>query len=558
MQLHIREDHQDETGEDKINNEETTEEVHTDSEKTSQDEGTSSDEKESDDTSVEGVESSDDTEEIGPVEITPISYDKQTEEVVEDAVIEEDNPAPAEDIAMVVVDDNSEDESEEKITSETDIPILPRETILKLLKNSEYFRSKPTIFRAFEPSFKNFDIIDSSLPRGFLVWEQVRASGGRHTDREFLSPDGQFVLRSRVAAAEYSRMILGHARPSQSPARAVERRAPVKRRSGRLTSRKRTTAEVSLISPEPKRPRLSDARGRTEHGKFKDKLKARLSSTRLEVEDDDLMVLSSSLPASTRIRFQPAPFTSPTITRAGVTITPVLPATSGTRKKIKCCDMLFVTTAGFESHRAKKHSNIVRETSARKPNLDLRKELPSSGKKVKVDYSCEYCEEKFSSKTELKNHDQKNHKYKCTFCKEAFVSKLAYLEHTKANHIVSCSYCKDVFKTQEQLKIHLEKSHSFQCKNCDENFKLAHSLSKHFSEKHTFPCSSCSHMADTAADLETHTEAEHGGCEICEDDFYWADSEHECFYTRTRTRPPNARVQEQRLYRGYFFFSADD
>merc|ERR1719507_346470 len=113
------------------------------------------------------------------------------------------------------------------MTSDQDIPVLPRETILTLLENSGYFRSKPSILRPFEPSFKNFDIIDSSLPRGFLVWEQARATGS-HVDREFLSPDGQFVLRSRVAAAEYSKMILSH---HGQPRKTGRREAAVKRRS---------------------------------------------------------------------------------------------------------------------------------------------------------------------------------------------------------------------------------------------------------------------------------------------------------------------------------------
>ena len=542
MQLHIRVDHQDQTGEDKINPEDITEEVHSETGNTNEDEGTSlQDENESEDTSVEEVESRE-TEEIGPVEITPISYDEQTEEFLEAAVVEEDSTEPAEDVDTVVIDDNSEDESDVKISSDQDIPILPRETILTLLDNSGYFRSKPSIFRPFEPSFKNFDIIDSSLPRGFLVWEQARATGS-HVDREFLSPDGQFVLRSRVAAAEYSKMILSH---HGQPRKTGRRAAAVKRRSSRLSR----TESV----PEAKRARLSGGKERREPGKFKDKLKARLSNSRLldNDDDDDLMVLSSSLPASTRIKFNPAPSN---ITRAGVTITEVSHPKTRARKKIKCCEMLFLTTAGFESHRAKKHSNIIKKTSARKPKLDLGKELPPSNQK---DYNCEYCQEKFSSKAELRKHDQSHHKYKCTICKEAFVSKLAFLEHTKANHIVPCSYCKHVFNSQDQLKVHLEKNHNFQCEKCEETFKLATSLSKHVSEKHHFQCSFCSKTEDTAEGLEAHSVAQHRGCEICEDDFYWPDGEHECFYTRTNTRPPSDRLVVQRLYRGYFFFSADD
>ena len=87
---------------------------------------------------------------------------------------------------------------------------------------------------------------------------------------------------------------------------------------------------------------------------------------------------------------------------------------------------------------------------------------------------------------------------------------------------------------------------------------MSSSLFKHVSEKHQFQCSFCPKVVDSAEALEKHTEADHRHCETCEDDFYWPDLEHGCFYTRSGTRPATDRVIVQRLYRGYFFFSADD
>ena len=571
LRLHIREDHQNKTGEEQVNTEEVqlgTEETvnqegETSLEAENESENTTSEsledpeaediasveiENESEDTSVKGLESPE-AEDISPVEITPISYDEGTEKVKDEDMIQDDNQEPSEDIDTVVIDDNSEDESDERLTrSDQDLPILPRNKILKLIENSDYFRNKPTIIKAFEPSFKNFDILDPSLPKGFLVWEQARPSG-RHVDKEFLSPDGQFVLRSKVAAAEYSKMILSHLQSDG------EEQMEVRRGRGRAVKKR----SVVSVSPEPKRARLSSREGGQDGGNFRYKLRARLASTisrsqEEEEEEEDLMVLSSSLPASTRIKFRPAPSIT---TRAGVTITqvPSSKSTRRTRKKIKCCDLVFVTTAGFESHRVKKHSNIRKNSTVRRAKPGLAETQKGN---QKVDYSCEYCEEQFSSSAELSSHDKTKHKYKCTICKEAFVSKLSFLEHTKANHIVPCQYCKQVFNSEDKLRVHHEKHHSFQCKNCEEIFKVSSSLFKHVSEKHQFHCSFCPKIVDSAEALLKHTEADHRHCETCEDDFYWPDLEHGCFYTRSGTRPATDRVIVQRLYRGYFFFSADD
>jgi hypothetical protein len=44
------------------------------------------------------------------------------------------------------------------------------------------------------------------MPRGFLLWEQIRSSGN-HKDREFRSPDGMFSFRSRTSAIEYFKLL---------------------------------------------------------------------------------------------------------------------------------------------------------------------------------------------------------------------------------------------------------------------------------------------------------------------------------------------------------------
>ena len=313
----------------------------------------------------------------------------------------------------VLIEDDSEDEKELNMSKDRTFPILSKEAISELLQKSSYFQDKPSIIKPFEPSFKNFDILDPRLPSGFLVWEQHRP-GGKHKDREFLSPDGFFVLRSKLAVAEYTKMILSRDHVNDRSRDRVERRSVrLRRKRKRRGSSEEYGGKASRVNS------------------FKATLRARLSSnlSNCRASDEELEVLSTSLstiPSTTKISFASA------IKRRGLTITPLPPVRSNKRKKIKCCGFLFITKAGFENHRRKKHSD--REVTLEKDDS---------------------VQDKISKK-----------------------------------------------KTEEGVER-------------DER------------------------------------------CEECEEDFYWPDEDHECHYTRTNTRPNTDRVIVQRLYRGYFFFSAD-
>ena len=68
-----------------------------------------------------------------------------------------------------------------------------------------------------------------------------------------------------------------------------------------------------------------------------------------------------------------------------------------------------------------------------------------------------------------------------------------------------------------------------------------------------FKCEVCENVYSSEEDYNAHMKSEHQGCEECEDEFYWPDAEHECYYTETGVSPPNNRVIEQNLYQGYFY-----
>ena len=104
---------------------------------------------------------------------------------------------------------------------------------------------------------------------------------------------------------------------------------------------------------------------------------------------------------------------------------------------------------------------------------------------------------------------------------------------------------------------HIQKVHVHVCSFCGLRFDFPTQLKKHRSETHEIVCDFCPQMFDAREKLEVHTKEAHESCESCEDEFSWPEPGHQCYYTKTKATPKNERVVEQRLYRGYHFFSAD-
>ena len=130
------------------------------------------------------------------------------------------------------------------------------------------------------------------------------------------------------------------------------------------------------------------------------------------------------------------------------------------------------------------------------------------------------------------------------------------LEHVKASHILPCKICKKVFTTQEKLSDHHENTHNNECKKCNTNFNLKGELVAHNTKMHEFPCRFCSSVLDSQESHDEHQVSVHGSCEECEDEFSWPEPGHKCYFTNNKIAPRSERVIEQRLYRGYHFFTA--
>ena len=80
----------------------------------------------------------------------------------------------------------------------------------------------------------------------------------------------------------------------------------------------------------------------------------------------------------------------------------------------------------------------------------------------------------------------------------------------------------------------------------------------HNKKIHEFPCKLCGDILDSQYNHDQHQVSVHGSCRECEDEFSWPEPGHKCYYTEKKVAPRSERVVEQRLYRGYFFFTADE
>ena len=83
----------------------------------------------------------------------------------------------------------------------------PLELKEKILMESEYFKYKPSMLKQYLPGNKHFiSCQDPTLPEGFKVFELPRKENNRK-DKEYLTPDKFFVLRSKTACLEYAKFL---------------------------------------------------------------------------------------------------------------------------------------------------------------------------------------------------------------------------------------------------------------------------------------------------------------------------------------------------------------
>ena len=513
------------------------------------------------------------------IEITPMieegdqplefNEQQQKEDAQDEVVVDEDG-------------DTNEDVTDEMVIdgwaiSDDDDPKLIKMT--KLLKKSPYFKSRRQSCKRYVQTEKSFMTIeDPSLPEGFRVFEQMRSTG-RHIDREFVTPDGFFVLRSKVACTEYAKLM----------EQAEEEEEGNDSDSAEVIESDEDEDNVVEVTSPAKRP-SSDSLGNPAKkqksydfgpASFKSKLQKKLNETK-----EKHMDVIKCLPRGTKIRFAPGSVKSnsgpePVIkTSRGVTITPIpdvervsTPTSLSSRSSnLKCCGRTFISEAGFQKHKEREHgrskvNNVAKNVpkgvkitpvdgSQKSDNVPKRGSAKVAQTKV---HKCSHCENEFSSKGALYQHNREKHTtVKCGDCKENFPTRLSMLEHTKAEHINPCKICKNVFRLKSKLQEHEDKIHSNTCSICSENFNFKAELKTHFSEKHEVKCNFCTEVLSSKAKLDEHYTNVHKNCAECEDEFSWPDEKHKCWYTQNNVTPASSRVEEQRLYRGYFYFGTRD
>ena len=450
----------------------------------------------------------------------------------------------------------------------------------KLMMESEYFNARKGMVKPYIPSDKTFMTIeeDASLPDGFKVSTQMRPFG-KQIDKEFLTPDGFFILRSKVACAEYASLMSDQNNDIENDDthdNVIEITSPAKRNSEEI---------IDLDDAPSKRPKSSPSRG---PASFKAKLKAKLNKNPM---GDETLEVIKYLPKGTKIKFtqneRSAPNSSklgPAIkTGRGVTITPIGDMSSrkqpGTRgqKVLKCCDRTFMTDIGLSRHKEREHvdqklapsTNNQTKKKSFTPYLNgasIRRSQVISppgpdgqvAKKAPEKHKCPNCSKIFLNLNTLELHQAEKHQVKCKVCTSVFPSKLEMLEHVKASHILPCKICKKVFTTQEKLSEHHETTHNNECKKCNTNFSIKSELVAHNKKMHEFPCRFCSSVLDSQESHDEHQVSVHGSCEECEDEFSWPEPGHKCYFTNNKIAPRSERVIEQRLYRGYHFFTAKE
>ena len=459
----------------------------------------------------------------------------------------------------------------------------------KLMMESEYFNTRKGMVKPYIPSDKTFMTIeDPSLPEGFKVFTQMRPSG-KHIDKEFLTPEGFFILRSKVACAEYASLmsqvdqdngienVEAHDNENYIEDNVIEITSPVKRNC--------SDDVISLDDAPSKRLKSSPSRG---PASFKAKLKAKLNKN--PIGDETLEVIKY-LPKGTKIKFSKNERSTPNSsqlgpaikTGRGVTITPIGDVSSRNQpetrvqKVLKCCNRTFMTDIGLNRHKEREH--VGQKLAASNNNQAKKKSfLPylngaSIGrsqvittpgpdglvlKKAQEKQKCPNCSKMFLNLDTLELHQAEKHQVKCKVCTSVFPSKLEMLEHVKASHILPCKICKKVFTTQEKLSDHHENTHDNECKKCNTNFNLKGELVAHNTKMHEFPCRFCSSVLDSQESHDEHQVSVHGSCEECEDEFSWPEPGHKCYFTNNKIAPRSERVIEQRLYRGYHFFTAKE
>jgi len=440
------------------------------------------------------------------------------------------------------------------------LPETP-ENIDDIIKQSSYFQNRKTLIKSFYPSSKQYDIVDEELPEGFKVWEQIRPNG-KHMDKEFLTPDGRHILRSKLAVSEYCKVVLETSSEKslkQDPQPSKRKKSPESLKGLKLFKEKvkRSLLKVSA------RDEINIGSGEENHSDETDNIEPPESSAENDIKidcDDDFEMTDerADVPVTTNDQRNEETEISvvkclPKGTKVKFTFVPETPETEKpTAKKYSCslCKKIFLTRTGFDTHVVKDHKNA-------------RPVVSSSGKTeppVKK-LICSYCKQIFLNRTNFMRHIEQKHSKESKSEKnkvstsgvsaksvnrsfgnvtisvaQSNTPSISTPGASKANmdmqdglqtnkgtsgRLIISKEKKAVSK--EEKKSLLMKSPAIvkhPCQYCNRKFSELEDLESHKQFEHSFPCSFCTEVLPTKSKLAEHRRDSHNFvCNSCNKKF---------------------------------------
>ncbi|CAG9861107.1 unnamed protein product [Phyllotreta striolata] len=194
------------------------------------------------------------------------------------------------------------------------------------------------------------------------------------------------------------------------------------------------------------------------------------------------------------------------------------------------CDKIFETNDEYNTHKHNEHKKVsVKRTftcQVCSTEFDLLKDLTdhcinahSLDEKSIRPYSCELCQKRFRSSTNLVNHKlyhEGNRTHICSMCGKSFITKSDLINHEithydKKNY--GCDKCGKAFKTRNNLCTHYLIVHTdpllwrFVCKVCGKRSPLKSNHDQH-TRRHTgeknFVCSLCKKQFASKREMQVH------------------------------------------------------
>ena len=223
-------------------------------------------------------------------------------------------------------------------------------------------------------------------------------------------------------------------------------------------------------------------------------------------------------------------------------------------KKFICskCKIDFSTKPEFREHYKQVHLNEAtvadNDVSIKTKNklqakcetcdlaLSNKKELLKHKKDLHY-MNCFKCSAKFEKESQLDEHMNKRHTINCNKCDATFDNNAAYIIHRKEIHFFKCTHCDTCFPEKVKLDKHEIENHNLKCRYCTNKFIDKDLLKAHIVKAHSHRCTQCTSTFEEQSLLVKHEAKVHRSCEVCEDEFSWAEASHECYYTRNKLRP---------------------